>query len=66
MPTPSQHTVTLLLNQQQLQLMDNTVAKGAAPDRVALVRQADLSLSDEALVLSGNAIRLLSRKNATP
>lgn len=32
---------------------------------LALVRQAELSLSDEALVLSGNAIRLLSRKNPT-
>ena len=32
--------VTLLLNQQQLELIDRTVAQGAAPDRVALVRRA--------------------------
>src|SRR6202790_1972281 len=30
--------VTLRLNQQQLQLMDRTIAQGVAPDRVALVR----------------------------
>lgn len=33
-------TVTLKLNQQQLELIDNTVAKGEAPDRAALVRRA--------------------------
>ena len=32
--------VTLRLNQQQLELMDRTIAQGAAPDRVALVRLA--------------------------
>jgi uncharacterized protein len=39
-------TITLLLNQQQLTLIDNTVALGAAPDRVALVKRA---LSERAL-----------------
>jgi len=34
------HTVTLQFNQQQLELIDRTVAGGAAPDRVALVRRA--------------------------
>jgi uncharacterized protein len=34
------HTVTLLLNQQQLTLIDNTVALGAAPDRAALIKRA--------------------------
>ena len=34
------HTVTLLLNQQQLMLIDNTVVLGAAPDRVSLVKRA--------------------------
>lgn len=34
------HTVTLQLNQQQLELIDRTIAGGAAPDRVALVRRA--------------------------
>ncbi|MCW6507933.1 hypothetical protein [Lichenifustis flavocetrariae] len=33
-------TVTLKLNQQQLELLDRTIAKGVAPDRVALVRLA--------------------------
>ena len=32
--------VTLRLNQQQLELMDRTIAQGVAPDRVALVRLA--------------------------
>ena len=33
-------TVKLMLNQQQLELIDRTIATGAAPDRVALVRMA--------------------------
>ena len=33
-------TIVLTLNQQQLELIDRTVAKGAAPDRAALVRLA--------------------------
>jgi hypothetical protein len=32
--------VKLQLNQQQLELMDRTIARGVAPDRVALVRLA--------------------------
>ena len=32
--------VTLRLNQQQIELIDRTVAKGVAPDRVSLVRLA--------------------------
>jgi len=32
--------VTLRLNQQQLELMDRTIAQGVAQDRVALVRLA--------------------------
>jgi Arc/MetJ-type ribon-helix-helix transcriptional regulator len=32
--------VTLKLNQQQLELMDRTIAQGVAPDRVSLVRLA--------------------------
>ncbi len=36
----SEKTVTLKLNQQQLELLDRTIAEGAAPDRVALVRLA--------------------------
>lgn len=33
-------TVILMLNQQQLALLDRTIAKGAAPDRIALIRRA--------------------------
>ncbi len=33
-------TVVLKLNQQQLELVDRTVAKGEASDRAALVRRA--------------------------
>ena len=32
--------VTLKLNQQQLELIDRTIARGVAEDRVALVRLA--------------------------
>jgi Arc/MetJ-type ribon-helix-helix transcriptional regulator len=32
--------VTLRLNQQQLELIDRTIARGVAADRVALVRLA--------------------------
>lgn len=32
--------VTLKLNKQQLELLDRTVARGVAPDRVSLVRLA--------------------------
>lgn len=33
-------TIVLTLNQQQLELIDRTVARGAAPDRVSLVKLA--------------------------
>ena len=36
----SERTIVLKLNQQQLELIDRTIAKGAAPDREALVRLA--------------------------
>jgi Arc/MetJ-type ribon-helix-helix transcriptional regulator len=32
--------IKLRLNQQQIELMDRTIANGVAPDRVALVRLA--------------------------
>jgi Arc/MetJ-type ribon-helix-helix transcriptional regulator len=32
--------IKLRLNQQQLQLMDRTIAQGVAPDRASLVRLA--------------------------
>ena len=34
------NVIKLQLNQQQLELMDRTIARGVAPDRVALVRLA--------------------------
>lgn len=33
-------TIVLRLNQQQLELLDRTIARGVAPDRTALVRLA--------------------------
>ena len=36
----SDRLVKLKLNQQQLELLDRTIAAGAAPDRAALVRRA--------------------------
>jgi hypothetical protein len=33
-------TVILRLNQQQLELLDRTIARGEATDRVALIRKA--------------------------
>lgn len=33
-------TIILKLNQQQLELLDRTIADGAAPDRAALVHRA--------------------------
>jgi Arc/MetJ-type ribon-helix-helix transcriptional regulator len=36
----SQESVTVRLNQQQLELVDRTVERGEAPDREALLRRA--------------------------
>ena len=36
----AERVINLQLNQQQLELMDRTIARGVAPDRVALVRLA--------------------------
>jgi Arc/MetJ-type ribon-helix-helix transcriptional regulator len=33
-------TVTIRLNQQQIELVDRTVVKGEAPDRAALIKRA--------------------------
>lgn len=37
---PSTKAVVLKLNQQQLELLDRTIARGVAEDRVGLVRLA--------------------------
>ena len=34
------HTIVMKLNAQQRELLDRTVARGVAPDRVALIRLA--------------------------
>ncbi len=34
----AENVIKLQLNQQQLELMDRTIARGIAPDRAALVR----------------------------
>ena len=36
----AEKVIKLQLNQQQLELMDRTIARGVAPDRIALVRLA--------------------------
>jgi hypothetical protein len=37
---PAAKTVKLKLNQQQLELIDRTIARGVAPDREALIKLA--------------------------
>ena len=39
-PKAKEISVTLRLNQQQLELLDRTIAAGHAPDRASLVRLA--------------------------
>jgi metal-responsive CopG/Arc/MetJ family transcriptional regulator len=36
----AENVIKLQLNQQQLELLDRTIARGVAPDRAALVRLA--------------------------
>ena len=36
----AERVIKLQLNQQQLELMDRTIARGVAPDHIALVRLA--------------------------
>jgi len=43
--------LTLKLNQQQLELIDRTIARGIAPDRAALIR---LSLHEYAAAHAGD------------
>lgn len=58
--------VTLLLNQQQLELIDRTVASGAAPDRVSLVhlalRERDLPVPARPLAATANLSGLDDRR----
>jgi hypothetical protein len=50
--------VKLRLNQQQLELMDRTIAQGVAPDRVSLVR---LALREYAAAHKADAVKEASR-----
>jgi hypothetical protein len=50
--------ITLRLNQQQLELLDRTIAQGVAPDRVSLVR---LALREYAAAHKPDATREASR-----
>ena len=50
--------VTLRLNQQQLELMDRTIAQGVAPDRVSLVR---LALREYAAARKADAVEEAAR-----
>ncbi len=59
------HTITLLLNQQQLTLIDNTIALGAAPDRAALVQRALRERALPAPVRSPAAVPDVSGLDAT-
>ena len=54
MSTP--HQVVLKLNQQQLELLDRTVAQGHAPDRASLVLHA---LREYAKAHLGSAVETL-------
>jgi len=53
----SQKTVVVKLNQQQLELIDRTVARGEAADRVALVRRALRELAKKRGIASGGVAR---------
>jgi hypothetical protein len=50
--------ITLRLNQQQLELLDRTIAQGVAPDRVSLVR---LALREYAAAHKPDAIEKAAR-----
>jgi hypothetical protein len=50
--------VRLRLNQQQLELMDRTIAQGVAPDRVSLVR---LALREYAAARKADAVAETAR-----
>ena len=50
--------VTLKLNQQQLELVDRTVARGVAPDRAGLVR---LALREYVAADAGDAAKEMKR-----
>ena len=54
--------VKLRLNQQQLELLDRTIAQGVAPDRVALVRPFNGAFYTQAKQLS--SIGILGERTA--
>ena len=58
----TERTVVLRLNQQQLELIDRTIQRGEAADRVALVRRA---LAEHAVnhAQSADGVRNRSKKS---
>lgn len=50
-------TITLMLNQQQLALLDRTIDQGAAPDRAALIRRAIREQASKAQVKAQVAVK---------
>jgi Arc/MetJ-type ribon-helix-helix transcriptional regulator len=61
LPMTEETIVTLKLNQQQLELIDRTIARGVAPDRAALVR---LALHEYAATHAANAGKDAQSKDA--
>jgi Arc/MetJ-type ribon-helix-helix transcriptional regulator len=61
-PMPD-HTVVLRLNQQQLELIDRTIAQGVAKDRAALVR---LALREYAAKRRDTTAQAAARRGGTP
>jgi Arc/MetJ-type ribon-helix-helix transcriptional regulator len=53
----TEKVVTLKLNQQQIELVDRTIAKGVAPDRAALVRLALREYAAKRVAARSGAIR---------
>lgn len=49
--------VTVQLNQQQLELLDRTIAKGVAPGRAALIRLALREYAAKRAAVKAEAVR---------
>ena len=49
--------VTVQLNQQQLELLDRTIARGVAPDRAALIRLALREYAAKRATAKAEAVR---------
>lgn len=49
------HTINVALNQQQVELLDNTVSRGAATDREALIRLALKEFAEKHAILESGS-----------